>query len=374
MYNGGVQASTPTTEQPRAAFGRPQIYFFCELGPPALASLLRDGSTLDVLAENGFGVAMAMRQLDDGAAEVARLLGGRRVPLVAWLLPLTAEESWFNLRNYPQAVERYRAFHAWSQGHGLGFAAVGIDIEPPAAALEPLAGWNIAHILRRVAQARENVLFSAARAAYTDLIAAIHHDGYEVHAYQLPILADDRRAGSSLAQRTLDIVAIPADVEVLMCYSSAPLPRLDNDLGGALIVSYGPDADGIGVGAVGGASGGDAAALPSLSWEALERDLVLAAHHTDTMYVYSLEGCAERGLLPRIARVDWDAEPAVALWKRATVGAARVAVLTGLFLARFSRALFAWLGWGLFAILLARQVRASVQARGAARGLRTRAP
>lgn len=370
MYNGPVQAPTSTTEPPRPAFGRPQIYFFSELGAAALGALLRDGSTLDLLAENGYGVAMAMRQLDDAAAEVARLLNDRRIPFVAWLLPLSADESWFNLRNYPQAIERYRAFHAWSQGHGLRVEAVGIDIEPPAGALEPLTGWNIQHIMRRVGQARENVLFSAARAAYTDLIAAIHHDGYEVHAYQLPILADDRRAGSTLAQRTLDIVDIPADVEVLMCYSSVPIQRLDNDLGGALIVSYGPDADGIGVGAVGGESAVDGEALPSLSWDALERDLTLAAHHTDTMYVYSLEGCIDRGLLPRIAGVDWDAEPAVQLWKRAAVAVARLAILAGLFLARFSRTLFAWLGWGLFAILLARQIRASIRARAEARGLR----
>lgn len=370
MYNGGVQAPTPTTERQRQIFGHPQIYFFSELGAPALGALLREGPTLGALAAHGYGVALAMRALDDATAEVARLLNGQQIRLVAWLVPLAAEEAWFNLRNYPQAAERYRDFHAWAQGQGLRFEAVGLDIEPPAGALDSLAGWNARHALRRLGQARENVLFSAARAAYRDLIAAIHHDGYEVHAYQLPVLADDRRAGSTLAQRTLDIVAIPADVEVLMCYSSAPIQRLDNDLGGALIWSYGPDADGIGVGAVSGESAGDAETLPSLSWDALERDLVLAAHHTDTMYIYSLEGCVERGLLPRIARVDWDAEPAVALWKRAAVTAARLAILAGLFLARFSRALFAWLGWGLFAILLARQLRAALQARAGARGPR----
>jgi hypothetical protein len=368
VYNEGVHAPTPTTERHRHALGRPQIYFFSELSAPALGALLGDGQTLAALAEHGYGVAVAMRHLDDPTAEVVRLLSASHVPVVAWLAPAQAQELWFNLRNYPQAVERYRAFHAWAQGHGLAFDAVGLDIEPPAAAVEHLSGWNLGHLARRVGQAREHVLFSAARAAYTDLIAAIHHDGYEVHAYQLPLLADDRRAGSTLAQRTLDIVDIPADVEVLMCYSSIPLERLDNDLGGALILSYGPEADGIGVGAVGGSGDGDA--LPSLSWDALERDLILAARHTDTMYIYSLEGCAERGLLQRIARVDWDAEPLVPLRKRAGVAAARLAVLAALFLARFSRALVAWLGWGLFAILLARQLRGAVQARAASRSLR----
>jgi hypothetical protein len=354
-----VQASTPTTDPAPAAFGRPQIFFFCELGGPELRALL-DEPLLATLTGQAYGVALAIRELDDEAAAAARLLNSRGIPLVAWLQLSPAEGLWFNLRNYPQAFDRYRAFHGWALAQQLRFQAVGLDIEPPAGALDPAGPLGARHLARRIRQAPENVLYTAARAAYTDLVAKIHHDGYEVHTYQLPLLADDRRAGSTLAQRTLDIVEMPADVEVLICYSSVPFERLDNDLGGALILSYGTDADSIAVGAVGGESGDG---LPSLAWEALERDLLLAAHHTDTLYVYSLEGCAERGLLPRIARLDWDGEPHVLLWKRAVVSTLRLALLAALFLARFSRALLAWLGWGLFALLLARELRAAIQRR-----------
>src|SRR5690606_36636118 len=202
--------------------------------------------------------------------------------------------------------------------------------------------------------ARENVLFPAARAAYTDLIAEIHHDGYEVHTYQLPILADDRRAGTTLAQRSLDIVDLPADVEVLMCYSSVPSERIGNDLGGALISSSGAAADSIGVGALGDGGTDD---LPPLSWEALERDLLLAARYTDTIYVVSLEGCAERGLLPRIAALNWDADARVVLWKWALISAFRGLILAGLLIARFSRGMLAWLGWAIALLLLIREIR-----------------
>jgi len=359
-----VQASTPTTESAVATFGRPQITFFCELDGPALHELLRDGQVLTTLAASGYGVAVSTRALDAATAEVVRLLNSRGILAIAWLLLAPSEGSWLNLRNYPQAVERYHAFRAWSQSHALHFQAIGLDIEPPEAAIANLQRWGARHIANRVWQARENVLFAAARAAYTDLITEIHHDGYEVHTYQLPILADDRRAGSSLSQRTLDIIDLPADVEVLSCYSSAPIARLDNDLGGALILSYGPAADAISIGAISGIGardGGDD--LPQLPWDALERDLLLAAHHTDMIYVYSLEGCVERGLLTRITQINWDAEPTVLLWKRAIVASARGALLVGLLLARFSRALLAWLGWGLFALLLARQLRGAVQRR-----------
>lgn len=356
-----MQAPTPTTELISPLFGRPQLFFFCELDGAALQRLLADHQLLPLLAANSYGIALATRELDEPTAAAVRLLNQHGVPVVAWLLLGPAEGFWFNLQNYPQAVERYHALAAWARAYGLVFNAVGLDIEPPASILDHLRRWGIRHLARRAWQAHENTLFTAARAAYSDLIVEIHHDGYEVHTYQLPILADDRRAGTSLAQRTLDIVDLPADVEVLMCYSSAPVEALDNDLGGALISSYGPAADGIAVGAIGADSARDTGdPLPPLTWEALERDLILAAHHTDMIYISSLEGCVERGLLPRIGQIDWDAEPRVALWKRLCVSAARGLLLAGLLFTRFSRTLFAWLGWGLFALLLARRLRAAI--------------
>lgn len=320
---------------------------------------------LPTLAGYGYGVAIATRELDAATAEVARQLNQHGIPVIAWLLLPPGEGFWFNLQNYPQAVERYRGFHAWARAAGVTFQAVGLDIEPPTSELDRIQRWGVRDLARRLWLARENVLFTSARAAYTELIAEIHHDGYEVHTYQLPILADDRRAGTTLVQRAFDIIDLPADVEVLICYSSAPLDSLNNDLGGALIVSYGPAADGIGVGTLSGSGVRDSSSegLPPLTWDALERDLLLAARHTDTIYVYSLEGCVDRGLFPRLAAIDWDAESHVALWKRGVVGAVRALILAWLLVARFSRILFAWLGWGLFALLLAKQARAAVRKR-----------
>ena len=356
-----MQAPITPTESISSLQGRPQLFFFCELDGAALGRLLAGPQLLPLLTANGYGVALATRDLDAATAAAVRLLNQHRVPLVAWLLLAPAEGFWLNLQNYPQAIERYHAFAAWARAYNLVFNAVGLDIGPPASILDHLRRWGGRHILRRIWQAHENTLFPAARAAYSDLIAEIHHDGYEVHTYQLPILADDRRAGTTLAQRTLDIVDLPADVEVLMCYSSVPVEALDHDLGGALISSYGPTADGIAVGAIGAHGARDAGdALPPLTWEALERDLILAAHHTDVIYVDSLEGCLERGLLPRIGQINWEAEPQVALWKRLSVSVARGLLLTGLLFTRFSRAILAWLGWGLFALLLARRLRATI--------------
>lgn len=344
-------------EQPKTILGRPSLIFFTELDGPALQRLLTQHDLLDELANQQYGVALAMLDLSAERAAAVRLLNGRSVRVIAWLLLPPSEGFWFNLQNYPQAVERYRAFRLWAQEHQLRFDAVGLDIEPPVSEVLHIQQWGLRDIARRIWLARENVLYPAARAAYTDLIAEIRHDGYEVHTYQLPLLADDRRAGTTLVQRALDIVDLPADVEVLMCYSSMPLESLDGDLGGALIASYGPAADSVGIG-ITGSSAADSTGegLPPLPWEALERDMLLAARHTDTIYIFSLEGCVERGLLPRLATLDWDSEPQPLLQRRLLVGALRTGLLAALLFARFSRVLLAWLGWALAAILLFQQM------------------
>ncbi len=348
---------TATNEALRITLGRPQLIFFTALDGPQLEHLLGETRLLDELIAGSHSLAFAITDQSAATITAVRTLNRHGIPLVAWLLLPASEGHWLNLQNYPQAIELYRSFRIWAAEYQLQFAAVGLDIEPPGGEEKLMQQWSLRDIGRRFWTARENVLYPAARAAYTDLIAEIHHDGYEVHSYQLPLIADDRRAGTTTIQRALDIVDLPADVEVLTCYSSLPIARFGNDLQGALIMSYGPSADSIGIGSTGGMSGSIGEQLPPLSWPALERDLLLAARHTDTIYVFSLEGCLERDLLPRIATLDWDADPGVGRSRHALIAGLRAILLTGLLFVRFSRALIAWLGWAIAAVLFIQQLR-----------------
>ncbi|MEI8307556.1 MAG: hypothetical protein WCF99_10885 [Chloroflexales bacterium] len=349
-----MPASSKITPIVPQSYGHPHLIFFCDLDGRAMLELFGRPSLIDDLVTNGYGVALAIRDHTPALVAAVRMLNEHGVQVVAWLQIPEREGGWFHLQNYPQAVECYRNFRAWSCEHGLIFHAIGIDIEPPSSELDRIQRWGIRDLARRVWLVHENVLFAAARAAYADLVGEIHHDGYEVHAYQLPILADDRRAGSTVIQRAFDIVGLPADVEVLMCYSSLPINTLGDDIGGALISSYGPTADSIGVGAVGGAADSALDDLPPLSGDSLERDLLLAARHTDLIYVFSLEGCVERGLLPHIIQMNWSLEPHTIRWKRLVVGAIRALILFALLISRFSGRILAWLGWGLFMMMLVR--------------------
>lgn len=355
-----MHESSSKLDHARRQLGRPQLIFFCDLESISLQALLQQVAVLDELKTGGHGVALALHELDVATIAVVQTLNTHAIPVIAWLLLPPSEGIWLNLQNYPQVIERYQAFRQWATAAHLDFVAVGLDIEPPPSVPLPhQAPWNIRALVRRLWLARENVLFTAARAAYTDLIADIHRDGYEVHTYQLPILADDRRAGTTLAQRAFDLVDLPADVEVLMCYSSIPAASIGSDLGGALIRSYGPNADGIGVGSVGSGAfrEGSGDVLPPLAWEALERDLLLAAQHTDTIYVATLEGCVERGLLARIHTMNWDRDVHAVRGRYILVAVLRGILLLSLLAARFSRGLMAWLGWAVALFLFVRQFR-----------------
>lgn len=118
--------------------------------------------------------------------------------------------------------------------------------------------------------------------------------------YQFPLIADERRADSTLLQR-LALVDVRTDREVWMIYSS-----FVRALGPGLIWSYGPEAASIGVGTTGG--GPDipgSPQMPSLSWAELARDLRLACRWSDHLLIHSLEGCVWQGFLGQLRSFDW---------------------------------------------------------------------
>jgi len=331
---------------PGGAPERPRLIFATELDGVAALAALRSPGVLDFLAEQGHAVVLDLAHLDDPWVAMARLLNQRGVGVIAGL-SLSPEEGFgFNLQNYPLAQACYQSFSAWAHEHELQFEAVGLSIEPPLEDVAPDQRSGPRALLRRVWLARENVLYPAAQAAYNELSVTIHLDGYEVHTYQMPVIADDRRAGTTLIQRALDIIDLPSDLDMLMCSSSVPIDLFGYDLGGALIASYGANADAIGVGSIGEGDPATDRHAP-LPWAALRRDLLLAAQHTDTIYIYSLEDCVARDLLPEIAGLDWQAPAHPALGGRVLIALLRAMVLAMLLAIRFGRRTLAWGGWAL---------------------------
>jgi len=345
-----------------------------DLAGHELCTTLSAPGLLDLLATNGYGVALPLAQLDDAAATVARLLNQHGVAAIACLRLAPEEGFTFNLQNYPLALGCYQDFHTWARRHDLRFEAIGLSIEPPLQDVAEARQRNASALARRFWMARENILHPAALAAYSELIVVMHLDGYEVHTYQLPVIADDRRAGTTLIQRALDIVDLPADLDVLMCSSIVPIEPLGDDLGGALIASYGSHADAIGIGSIDESdppnfdswglediawrdqAGDQPVRLP---WPALRRDLLLAAHYTDTIYIHSLEDCVARALLPKIVALDWEAPAQAKPSRRGVIGLLRTLLFGTLVAGRFGRTTLAWGGWVLAIALWLRGRRAN---------------
>jgi hypothetical protein len=331
---------------PNSTPEQPRLIFATELDGVAALAALRAPGVLDFLAAQGHVVVLDLAQLGDAWVAAARLLNERGVGVIAGL-SLSPEKGFgFNLQNYPLAQACYQSFSAWAREHDLQFEAVGLSIEPPLEDVGPDQRRGPRALLRRVWLARENVLYPAAQAAYNELSVTIRLDGYEVHTYQMPVIADDRRAGTTLIQRALDIIDLPSDLDVLMCSSSVPIDLFGYDLGGALIASYGANADAIGLGSIGEGDPATDRHTP-LPWAALRRDLLLAAQHTDTIYIYSLEDCVARNLLPEIAGLDWEAPARPALGGRALIALIRTLLLAVLVAGRFGRRTLAWAGWAL---------------------------
>jgi len=141
-----------------------------------------------------------------------------------------------------------------------------------------------------------------AQMQYQILVAQIRADGYRVDSYQMPLIVDERQAGSTLLQRLAGLVDIAVDREVLMLYSSL-MPY-----GAALLWSYAPDAQSVGVGVTGGGVEIEGvSSSPPLDWDEFSRDLLLAHRWTDDIHIFSLEGCVQQGFLSRLPDFDWEA-------------------------------------------------------------------
>jgi hypothetical protein len=295
--------------------GRPRLTFACELDARRLGELFADGSVIDELRALGARVTMMVSDLSDERAGVVQRLNDAGVPVLA--VPLFPEEEgyYFTVANANRAEDRYAQWAAWSREHVLRWDGVGLDIEPDAKLYEQIMKDPRRLPAMLLSQLRDRQGAARARASYARLVERIHRDGWLVENYQFPLIADERAAGSTFLQRLVGLVDVRTDREVWMLYTS-----FARTIGPGILWAYGPQAEAIAVGTTGG--GPDVEGhpqMPALSWDEFARDLRLAAHWTDEVYVHSLEGCVWQGFLERLHDFEWEpADPP----KAAAAGAA----------------------------------------------------
>lgn len=340
---------------------QPQLIFFTELDANGLTALLERGEILQTLATQQYGLAMGMLDFSPQRAEIVRRLHQHGIAVTARLLLPRDAGYWFNVENYPQAMNLYRTFRNWTLDEGLTFDAVGLDLEPSRQQRAGLRQMKPLAMYGAIVEARNNALYPAAYEAYHDLVAEIRSDGYAVHTYHVPLVIDDRRAATTLIQRALNVVDLLADVEVVLLYSSyLAQTSLHTDLGGALIEEYGVYSDSIGVGSTGGGNSDDPRTKP-LTWPAFARDLRLAAKVSDSIHIFSLEGCVEQGYFERLPDFDWFTPVQVAGRYHVAARAIRALIGFGLWWSSFGMVVLGWLGWLVTGVILLRRLLARIR-------------
>lgn len=331
----------------------PALIFFSEPGHRRLAATLELPGVIAALQASHAGVALAITSLDEPTLALVRRLADAGISLIAWLCIPGDEGFGLNLTNYPHAMVRYQELVGWAHTNRVQFEAIGLAIEPPS----DIVDWHPWRAVRNLARglwlARDNALFPAAQQSFHELLATIRHDGYAIHTYQLPLIADDRRAGTTLLQRAFDIIDLPSDLDVLICASDVPIDWLGDDIGGALVEQYGPSADAIAVGVIDLTEPRE----QTLAWPALRRDLLLAAQHTDTIYIASLEQCAESGFLSAITTLNWQSRMRPRPGRTMLVALVRTLLLGLLLLGRYGRTILALAGWVVALIVWLRRGR-----------------
>ena len=308
---------------------QPNLTFFTELDSEHLTELFSDSSVIKTLNSLKAGVSLGILDLSDERAKVVKKLNKAKIPVIAWLLLPKAEGYWFNTGNYTQAIARYGAFLEWTQTHKLDWAGIGLDIEPDIndfARLkdEKQAGQFVATLFHRF---RDRQRAEKARLAYQSLVEQIHTDGYPVESYHIPLIEEERRAQATVLGRTAGLVDVAVDREVLMLYSSFLRPS-----GDAVLWSYAPESDSVGVGNTGGGVDiNNLLDIPPLTWEEFSRDLRICVAFEKPIHIFCLEGCIAQGFLPRLVEFDWD-EPVRPPDGTQKVRAVRTAMATGLWL------------------------------------------
>jgi hypothetical protein len=283
----------------------PDLIFFCELDAQPLKELFSGTRLVSSLKTLRAGLSLGILDLSQERAKVVQKLNRAGIPVTAWLLLPKEDGYWFNLDNVAQARAFYDDFLSWTSEYRLVWDGIGLDIEPDIRLLWQVSklGWRVLPTLmpRLVSNFFNGKRLSRARKEYTDLIERIREQGYRAESYQFPIIADERRAGSTVLQRITGLVDIHVDREVWMLYSSFIRPT-----GVGLLWTYASEAQSIGVGVTGEGVEAEIGTEHPLTWEELARDLRLAWYWCNQIYIYSLEGCVDQGYLERLKNFEWD--------------------------------------------------------------------
>jgi len=278
----------------------PDLVFFCELDTPVLRQIVDDGSTLPLLSKLNATICLAVQDMSRERAEIVKDLNMAGIPVSAWI----NQDRSIDYRSMIEAAEatnrKFEAFKFWTIQQGLTWRAVGLDLPPDRRVVDKA---NRNPWFRFTAGVRNMAAFSKYNKAsryYKSLANQIRAEGFLLEAYHVPILLDERILKTNLAKRFYGLFDFRADREIVLLYNECVQSNLTG-----YIWSYGKDSRYIGFGGL----PTDETSIRSsnhLEWNILAQELQLAFQWANAIYIFSLEDCLQRSILPNLVGFGWD--------------------------------------------------------------------
>jgi hypothetical protein len=152
-----------------------------------LMDLFQKDNLADFLADNNFGITMAMTRLDDKTASIVRYLNEKKVPVTAWIVLEDKEGYWTNKTNVSETIKKTEAVRKWSKDNELKFKAIGFDLEKPLTYIKALTQGNLSKIIMEEIKYRKNPMTEReASRELAEYLNELKKDGIETEIYTSP--------------------------------------------------------------------------------------------------------------------------------------------------------------------------------------------
>lgn len=277
----------------------PDLSFYCELRGTEFNDLFTDTALIRELVDMNVSLRIGLHDFSTERTTTIQKLNEAGIPLVAWLLLPEEDGYWFNMHNGEKAEKRYADFKKWTSDNNLKWEGIGIDLEPDMndGKLFFSHPWKL--VWKVYKRLYDNKSLKEATNLYQELIDRMKNDGFHVESYLIPFIFDERELKTTSLQKLMGIVDIKTDSEIPMLYTSA----MGNS---AIIPLYHRDNMPIALGSTGGGVEVNGIELASLTWDNLEKDLLIASKLTDDIHIFSLEGTLQKGFLKDIKNLDFN--------------------------------------------------------------------
>ncbi len=181
--------------------------------------------TCQFLADRGWGVAIAMIQLDEPTARLIKDINQRfpNLPVSAWTVVDDKDGYWTTKFNVSQTRDKVEEVKVWADRFDLDFEAIGLDLEPP---IEVTRGFMTKGLIGLIKPWRETnrKYREQQQSGYNpeeemrDVLDQLKKEGITTHSYEMPFPLNVPSLG------VLQVVDF--DTRVTMVYSTWDLPRL----------------------------------------------------------------------------------------------------------------------------------------------------